>query len=170
MKKSLWRKFRAWTPMYWLRTHTINRYHIVNLSGQGGYKWGWIDRDHAILLACFALLDDFMTKEYPGYVDWQADPETKRANTELHLLHFWWKHQRDRELQERDALFSQIHNWSKQQRKINEDQWIDQMNEHFEKMNEHPLREEYDNVSAWVDGRDDEMLKRLMAVRGYLWT
>jgi hypothetical protein len=164
----VWRAIKRWEPLYWLRTHTYNRYHIINISGQGGYKWGWVDRDHAMFLACFTILDEFMTTEYPGYVDWKADPETRKVNTELHLLHFWWKHQRQREQDEVYALHHNMWEWARKQRKAAEDT-VD-FNAQFSTMDDHPMREEYWNMYEWLEKRDQEMLKRLIAVREWMWT
>jgi len=54
---------------YWLRTHTIHRYHIINLKQpkdapiEYAYDWGWIDRSEAIVLANFKLFCEFIEKE-----------------------------------------------------------------------------------------------------------
>lgn len=54
----------AW---YWVRCHTYNRYHVINVSGEDGeYDWGWQDADHRMLLACFKLLREFVEQEDPG--------------------------------------------------------------------------------------------------------
>jgi len=64
-----WRISRAISNcLYWLRTHTYNRYHIINIkSPQQGYKWGWLDRDHVLFLAMFRILSDFIEKEVFTY-------------------------------------------------------------------------------------------------------
>lgn len=128
---------------YWLRTHTVHRYHIIDIRGEDGYTWGWIDRDHAILLACFKLLRDFVENENPtvglGGIEayaWEGmsagELEGLAAQVarekEVRALYVWWTVERKKE-KEAD-------------------------------------HDEYD----WQDKRDDEMLLRLMAVRGSLWT
>src|SRR5580692_4221700 len=50
------------TAKYWLRTHTINRYHMIDIRTPE-YDWGWIDRDYAILAANFNILKEFVEKE-----------------------------------------------------------------------------------------------------------
>lgn len=78
----------AW---YWIRTHTYNRYHIVNCKDPGnGYSWGWQDRDHLILLACFKILKDFMEQEYPSNIDWDYNDEYRATKAELEYLYKWW--------------------------------------------------------------------------------
>lgn len=76
---------------YWLRTHTVDRYHIVDIrSPRNGYAWGWIDRSEVMLFAAFAVLADFMENEYPGCVDWNHSPEMREQHLELLALNRWW--------------------------------------------------------------------------------
>ena len=81
---------------YWLRTHTYNRYHIINLKSPAhGYNWGWIDRDRALLLANFKILSDFVEKELPhGMVSEESDDPTaqswRAAFQEMIALYNWW--------------------------------------------------------------------------------
>lgn len=84
-----WRKFWGWTPMYWLRCHTFTRYHIIDLRGRDGYTWGWLDRDHAMFIACFKLLEEYVEKEKPhDVIEWSEDIDTWNAIFELY---WWWK-------------------------------------------------------------------------------
>ncbi len=55
-------------PKYYLRSHLIpsKRFHMLEMrSPQNGYKWGWCDRSSLLLYAPFAILRDFVEKEYP---------------------------------------------------------------------------------------------------------
>lgn len=73
---------------YWIRCHTYNRYHIINISGRAGYKWGWIDTDGQMLLVNFKLLCDFIEKECRGYFKLEPDEYWKQ---EALFLYSWWK-------------------------------------------------------------------------------
>jgi hypothetical protein len=82
---------------YWIRTHTYNRYHIVDLrSPQNYYKWGWIDRDQAMVFACFNLLKDYVEKEMDQICYYSAatehNPEWDRRELEREImeLYKWW--------------------------------------------------------------------------------
>lgn len=78
----------AW---YWIRTHTYNRYHIVNCKDpSNGYEWGWRDRDQLILLASFKIFKDFVEQEYPSNIDWDYNDEYRAAKAELEYLYKWW--------------------------------------------------------------------------------
>lgn len=133
---------------YWLRTHTVHRYHIIDIRGEDGYAWGWIDRDHAMLLACFKLLRDFVERENPtvglggveayeheGMCDGEREMIANQVarEKEVRAIYTWWTQDRERERAEHD-----------------DDRAIGG----------------YD----WSFNRDQEMLLRLMAVRGSLWT
>src|SRR5262245_12097023 len=77
--------------LYWLRTHTINRYHMLDMrNARNGYAWGWRDRSDLFMFANFALLVDFVEKEYPGHVDWDYDEEHRAARAEFMELYTWW--------------------------------------------------------------------------------
>ena len=54
----------------------------------------------AMLFAAFAVLVDFVEKEYPGYVDWEYTDEMRAQRDEILALHRWWTKDR---ADERDA-------------------------------------------------------------------
>ena len=157
--EGLWRDIWGWRPLYWLRCHTFTKYHIINISGQDGYKWGWIDRDHAMYLACFKLLTEFVELEdptvgqrtlddyrgEPGVIDdaeWEQYhkpsivPQLERE-VEVRALYDWWKTTRK---QEWDACYAM--------------------------KSGQPMYDEMDRLEE----KDEEMLMRLMKVRRTLWT
>jgi hypothetical protein len=129
---------QAW---YWLRTHTINRYHMVDgRSPQNGYGWGWIDRDRLLLYASFNILVDFVENEKPFEVtDWEWSEVQKHVKTELEDLYQWWKEGRAKEHAEVDKLLE-----------VPGSPWIEEQ----EKLNE----------------KDNTQLHRLINVRGFMWT
>ena len=139
---------------YWLRTHTYNRYHMLDMrNARNGYRWGWYDRSDLFIFANFALLVAFVEKEYPGHVDWDyEDNGTRAARDEFMALYKWWTIERKIERDACDAILATIYNG--------------------------PLGapvppEEAAKAQAAeeaIEARDDEMLRRLLAVRGALWT
>lgn len=72
-------------PVYWIRAHTFDRYHVINISGIDGYRWGWSDADHRIELAMEKIFLEFYEKEYPGMIEWDADTER-----EIEELYKWF--------------------------------------------------------------------------------
>jgi len=56
---------------------------------------GWCDKDYVMLHAVFQILVDFVEQEKPDQiVDWNSDPEHRRARREIRSLYRWWKQTR----------------------------------------------------------------------------
>lgn len=145
---------RAWkTPLYWLRTHTYNRYHAIDLRfPRNGYKWGWIDRNRAVMFAAFAVLVAFVEKEYPGHVDWDHDDDIKARRDEFMTLYTWWTKERREAHDVHDALMAAAYGVEADRR---------------------PTDVEFAKLRASeeaLDAKDQEMLHRLVNVRESLWT
>lgn len=127
---------------YWLRTHTINRYHLIDVRDKrNGYAWGWIDRDRLVLHACFVILANFIEKEDPqcglrelpdnwSRQDWD---QWDRPDKELRALYNWWTKERPEKLAQQAKKYT----YESDQRLFEE---------------------------------EDTMLLRLMKVRSYMWT
>lgn len=78
--------------LYWFRTHTYNRYHIIDLRTKDIYKWGWIDQDNRMFIACFKCLEDFVEKEKPfEQTDYEWSDEARQEKKEIQELYNWWK-------------------------------------------------------------------------------
>ena len=130
---------------HWVRCHVWNRYHLIDLRGHADYDWGWIDRDHAMWIACFALLVDYVEKENPfEFINWESDDGHSNAAKEIRALYEWWKTGRKTEHDAHRAM--PVDNY----RGPSWDAWC----------------AENDRLEA----KDEEMLDRLMKIRGYLWT
>jgi hypothetical protein len=151
-----WRKLWSWRPLYWLRCHTFTRYHVIDISGQDGYRWGWIDRDHAMFLACFKLLVEYVELERPfDVIDWDSDPDHQHAAREIRELYDWWKAGRAEEHRRVDEFFDEhrrddgsvMGGWDSKEN-----------GEHWHRM------------YTALDTKDDEQLLRLMKIRRSLWT
>ncbi len=153
---------------YWIRTHTYNRYHIIDIRGADGeYKWGWIDRDHAMFLACFKLLTEFVERETPeiginetpletyGVEDGDESLEYIKAqiarHEEVRALYDWWKTGRKKEHDECAAL-------------------ADKLPEPVGLRYSGPKWDEWRKKEEELEQKDEDMLMRLMAIRRSLWT
>lgn len=135
--------YKIW---YWIKCHTITRYHIIDISGIDNYKYGWIDCDHAMLLASFKLLSDFVEKE---------DPEVGLKTLESYGYHTECLNlnepcEKCKNIQqiftqiEQDKKIRALYNWWHTERK--ENNWVEQ----------HDI--------------DTEKLIELIKLRGVLWT
>ncbi len=167
--QDLWCKIKhpishAW---YWLRTHTINRYHIVDCRSEH-YKWGWMDRDWLMFCACFNILVKFVEKESPQVgIAKPMDPDDIwddsemllhqwESDVEIRALYDWWTKHRAAEHKLADELYS---------RNISGDgtnAWFG--------IDPDPKADEWKNVYEVLERKDDEMLERLMKIRKHLWT
>lgn len=154
----LWLRLNIRQPIvdawYWLRTHTVHRYHMLDTrEPKNGYAWGWCDRKELLIFAAFAVLRDFVEKERPfERVNWDWNEDHQRAASEICALYGWWicgRAVEHREYDEALAGFSLDGVGTPESRAR-----LDRLNEIEEKLSR----------------RDEEMLGRLAKIRGYLWT
>lgn len=116
-KEYLWYPIHraSWWAWDWLRYHTTHRFHKLDLRSAGDdYRYGYLDRDHAMLLACFKCLCEFVEVEM-DIVNWEYKRDVE---AEIQTLYLWWTKER--------------------------------------------LCADYE--------KDNEMLLRLIKIRGHLWT
>jgi hypothetical protein len=162
--KCLWQRYVKDT-WYWIRCHTYTKYHMLDLRQPKkdplSYRFGWIDSDTQIVYALFCILNNFVAEELPhafipSEEDVAKEPHllSQRNNyLEVKAIHYWWNVQRLREAEAEQKL---LHEWS-DSRKTNgpatQQLWAD-LNK-MENANKDKL---------------DEMLIRLVKVRGCLWT
>lgn len=148
--------------IYWLRTHTYNRYHILNLGkaepeNPDGYRWGWEESSDLLLLANFKILRDFVEQSEPSPFLPTSDediPYTESQNAkynECMALYKWWIKERFAEYERFDkehdiAYFAFKANRSEENEKV----WLNA------------------GQARW--NRDQEMLHRLINIRSYLYS
>lgn len=162
-------------PKYYLRSHLIpsKRFHMLDMrSPQNGYAWGWCDRSSLLLYAPFAILRDFVEKEYPKCcVDWNycwkieksvddksdcLDPQCHHnVKKEFLFLYNWWmkeRPQREDIKQEEYTFVDKLKNIliCAKKKKSN---W-----------------EEFTQGEEAQEAEDEQMLQRLFKIRQYLWT
>lgn len=154
--------------MYWLRCHTFTRYHIIDIRGQCDYKWGWIDRDWAIFLACFKCLVDYVEKEKPfDVIDWESDEGHSDTAKEIKDLYDWWKVGRAKEHTEVESLLTGLDLGFR---------FIDIPDSDMKQLEPRQDLTNNDKWNLWrkrtdeLEAKDDEMLMRLIKIRRYLWT
>ena len=163
-----WRWFWALRLPYWLRCHTFTRYHVIDVSGEGGYDWGWLDRSHAVLLVNFKLLCEFIEREHPDeHINWDSDPEHRHARDEMQALYEWWRHGRADEERAVEEFFKAHHRHpEKLFTDLPDGNFLWNPGTWDSEENEREWLAKHDGLEA----RDDEMLRRLIDIRGFLWT
>jgi hypothetical protein len=157
----------AW---YWVRTHTYNRYHIIDIRNKDhGYRWGWIDRDQVLLLACFKILVDFVEQEQPfGPGDFKTDydhsEEMREVKATILELYNWWKYHRKAEHSAVSGLLDTPHDYGELFSKPDERGWCTWT------ATPHPNGKIWFDRDVELTAKDDEMLLKLMKIRSKLWT
>lgn len=156
---------------YWLRTHTYDRYHMLDIRNKrNGYAWGWIDRSEGILFANMAVLSEFVERErgLDGIVDWDSDESHAAAKKELLEIYRWWTHDRKIEHDRYDALFSRAY------ARPLEFEPIGNGMSRFKKdtltKEEKELRYQCSLMEEALEAKDEEMMIRLIKIRGCMWT
>lgn len=167
---------------YWIRCHTYNRYHILDLrqpktNTNDDYRWGWIDDDTRLVFACFSVLvkhvdirnkSDSETMSIEKEIKFlQADIKKTTSQdtieglqrqinclTEMKALYHYWTVARKEQLREQERL---LQDWAKhraQDKKNNDKTRWHAMNK---------AEEDFYEI-------EEEMLIRLMKIRRGLWT
>ncbi len=136
------------TLFYFIRTHTYNRYHIINIkSPDNGFRWGYVDADHKMFLAMFKILCDFVENELNGSVCGYTLINVERAKIE-HGENSW-EYKTHKSGYERDQKLLSLYNWFK--------------NDHTKMV---------DNLDYYDELYDLETakMKELIELRGSMWT
>jgi hypothetical protein len=148
----------------YIRLRFISRSHLIITDLQKGHWW---DTDRKMLHGMMALLVNFIEKEKPEeIVEWDSDPAHVHARDEFKTIYKWWKDYPKRQ-EEISDLLSKWHDC-----KFGEDyshEWIRKINE--------PDTEEakklFDDLTiaeVKLDNEEQDMLIRLVKIRGFLWT
>lgn len=154
---------------YWIRCHTYNKYHLINISGQDDYRWGWIDRDRVITLACFKVLCDYVEKE-SHQIDWEWCERARENKKTMDYLYNWWKVERPRKLKEiEDFCETDTH------RPFQGDIKWDKNKDGTWSLPE-PTKEEKEHTDKFIkmdqalEQEEDDNLIKLMKIRRCLWS
>jgi hypothetical protein len=170
---NLWRKLirKPVAVVFWLKCHLIprHRYHLVDVrqpkdpvSGEPGYSHGWLDADWKIVYALMNILVDFIENEHkyvPTKEEAESDPSFKSQldayNEMMAIYRFWTVEQ-----YEMNAKATELQDawWSCRRNRSLDDEESRKL---YDAMNE------YD---AMRDAKLNEMLHRLIDVRGSMWT
>jgi hypothetical protein len=165
--KVTWRKY-VWEPWYYLKCHIMkrHRYHMLDLrqpkQSEYSYRYGWLDSDHKMVYALFNILNTFVDKEMPHW-HCPSDEEVEEGDgslldqrhkyLEVKAIHYWWNVDRKRQ----DGLHAVL------LRKWNEARKNQDPAEH-QYWTELKAREEINK------DKKEEMIIRLIKIRGVLWT
>jgi hypothetical protein len=126
----------------------------------------WQEYDELLLHAAFQVLVDFMEKDYPDIVDWNAQPDTKAAWKEISSLYKWWKKIRPRRKREEPKYPKGVHFPPFVPTGDGKGYTLDMSPEH------NRWRAYSKKITAFEDKcetEDQANLLRLVAIRNFLW-
>lgn len=156
-------------PIYWIKCHTITKYkyHLIDIrepkSDPRSYHYGWIDSDNKMVLALFAILNDFVKNQLPNLYcpseeDVEEDPSliTQRNNwLEIKAIHYWYNVERKRQEKFYDSL---LEKWSDSRKGLNPNPVSHQL---WTELQKHEDQEKE---------KLEEMITKLIKIRGSMWT
>jgi len=171
---------------YWIRCHTINRYHMLDLRTKE-YRYGWMDQDWRMFHACFNCLVEFVEKEdglgmlkrQIGCFDELSEEEHSTENKKKHneeatrvyeeifKLYHWWKEDREKEYDEIHHICDGMDLSIKFKESPEHPGCRIWDTSHFF---ENPKWEEFSKKKEEFERKDDDNLDKLIKLRKYLWT
>jgi hypothetical protein len=162
-----WRKY-VWEPWYWFKCHFLPsyRFHMLDLrqpkeDGKYAYRYGWMDSDHKMVYAIFNILNAFVKDEMPNWYcpsEEEVEEDASLLNQrhkylEVKAIHYWWNVDRKRREEQHADLLTK---------------WSDAIKN--QDPAEHQYWTELKAVEQANKDKEEEMIIRLIKVRGALWT
>jgi hypothetical protein len=156
---------------YWLRTHTWDRYHMVDIrSRRNGYAWGWMDRSEGMLFAVMAMLVAFVEQERAFQViDWDSDDGHREAVRELREIYLWWTQDRKIEHDEHERLADEAYE-GYQTTFVPMPDGMLKLVTSDETPEQRKARDDVREAEDRLDQKDTDMMIRLIKVREAMWT
>jgi len=156
-------------PTYWVKCHFIPeyKYHLLDLreskEDHMAYRYGWIDSDHKMVLALFTILNNFVKNEMPNLYcpseeDVEADSSLMRQRgnwLEIKAIHYWYNIERKRQADIYNVLLDR---WSTSRKGPDPNPETHQM---WIELQKHEDRDKE---------KMEEMIARLLKIRGAMWT
>lgn len=135
-------------------------------ENKDGYKWGWIDRTHALPLAAFLVLRKFVEEEHP----WDCSERISQLEVDGD------EHEELPNLREQQKDYEEImslYTWWVKDRLEENLQFEKNLNDCYAVFLKNSTE---DNKQKWFDAenaqnkREEEQLIRLIKIRRHLWT
>lgn len=141
----------AW---YYINCKLFHPHNVIKIST---LPPTWVDRDEAMLHACFQILKDFIEVEEPfKIIDFDYDERHRHFASELRALYGWWINVRPNRVLP-DFDFDENLEFEEMMSLMPQPPYREISNER------HKLEDEWHQ-------EDNQMLSRLIACREFLWT
>lgn len=148
---------------YWVKCKVhpeFRGYSILDLrkaSPHIPYTHGWVDRSEALLYASFLCLRQYVEGELEHLEDISEGlRDVSPSEAEARALYRWWMEERHVEIERSTELFTAFDAL--------------RTTRHQEDPERVEAHEAWRTYRTWLEGRDDEMLLRLVRIRRSLWT
>lgn len=156
---------------HWLSYRTWNRFHILRMRYLAA---GYHDCDEILIHSMFEVLCRFVEDEdIDGIVDWNSDPDHIFARTEIQVLYAWWRNRQSRDSLDPLRQLGVVHpQWTFTPCKDSAD-FSEVHIEHGSDLERQKWEEACRASRLWeaqCRETDEEMMIRLVKIRGYLWT
>jgi hypothetical protein len=140
---------------YYVRSHTIRKYHLLDLRSKSfGYDYGWRDSDTQMLLALMKIMENFIVEQdTENRIIWLK--EELKNNTDDNG--YRW----EEDIKRCEELLA-IQKWWRVDRQKKHDEFHDK--DTYGDYKDYFEREEQ------LNKEDDEMMKKLIDMRGGMWT
>ena len=152
--------------VYQLKSKYIKKQHYIRIDVErfvtpGLDAYHWYDSDYKILYGTFQILVEYIEDEEAGErIDWNSDPEHKKAWKEIQELYNWWTI--DRPARDRD--YPKETDYGLEENEIMDGEDSPARRRYLKALDEHSAKEDE------FDIEDTEMLIRLVTMRRWLWT
>jgi len=164
--RDLWgiRHFRDFK--YWLKNTFVRKHHIIKTKLPMGQ---WYDTDTRMLYGMMNLFIEFLEKEEPfETIDYDSNEYWKKVKEDILVVKAWWENY-DNRLKEIEEALDAWHDVQFVNCKDCSNDWIDRLNqEDTPEIKE--LFERHTELEDKLDKEEDEMLKKLVDLRHFLWT
>ena len=134
---------------WFIKHHTTHRYHMLDLrqpktrvKTSDSYRYGWVDSDAQLRFAMFNILRNFVEKEIKG--DYYLIGNTPEVQNEIKAIYDWWTTKRPQDIHRLDSMS-------------------------FESRTDESIKAMMSLEEELVQEEEDMMI-RLIKIRGYLWT
>jgi hypothetical protein len=160
--EDIWRYCRIRDWYYKIVARFWHKYYLIDT---GLHRDQWIDTDTKMLYAMMKLLVDYIEGEKPfEHVDWEDDAFHKNAKEEMIQIYNWWKNYDTRMKEIQIAL----DNWYVSSGG-NHKEFLDFCNSESSPETER-LFDLHTKLEEALLKEEEDMMIRLVKIRGFLWT
>ena len=140
-------------------------------SKQNEYEWGYKDLSELILFANMNILKAYVEIE-ADQIDWESDPAHATARGEMEIIYQWWMNGRREAHNAYDALLTKAYGFKDcTVFEPTDDPKLQRLR--FTRAGDSLWEEDCENchkAEEVLEKKDEEMMIRLIKIRGYLWS